>query len=322
MSTVVKDRLSDIILNPRVKGSRKSDSWHPSSASVVYLNQHDEEVVVGRCLRQQYYDRTGVEGMPADDVTGVMKAMAGNVWSDWLVTRIKEAGFWYGDEVSFYDTDLNCSGRVDVIVKEEGTNHPIGVEIKTTGLFLSDGVIKHTAKKPLAPKEDHTLQCMVYLYHWMKFGIKKWVLFYMGRDSFEQNEHIIRLVTDPETKTRYPIISNEMGTMDWKHLRLEDIIKRWHELADHLKKKTVPPRDFEMQFSNDKIVKMFHRGELTKTNTNKIAKKLQGGPVDSTTPPVLTIGDWQCRFCAFADTCYGSESSDVDPHVEQLNASL
>jgi hypothetical protein len=319
MASVALDRIHNLLVNPYVKETRRGGARYPSSSSTTYINQYGEDTVVGTCLRRQWYASQDYEETGERNAEGTMKALAGNLWSQFLVDRIKEAGFWYGDETSFYNAELNVSGRVDVIVAEEGTRHPVGVEIKTVGTFVSKGVIKPTAAYPLAPKEDHVLQTMIYLYHYRN-AIKKWVLLYMDRNTMEMAEHVVRL--EEEDGYHYPVISNEMGVKEWKHIRVEDIIRRWQELEIHIKNKTLPERDYELQYANSKIAAMYNTGRLTKTDSKRIQRRVEAGEVDDNKPPLLEKGDWQCRFCPFLQECYREEIAPDQISNEQMDATL
>lgn len=320
MANYVKDRLMNYVIKPYVEETRKSGGRHPSSASVKYKNGHGEVVTAGKCLRQQYYQQTGAPQEERVDFGLTMKARAGDVWSDYFAERIKEAGFWMGDEVRFYNEQLNLSGRVDAIVREEGTNKKVGVEFKTVGMFTKKGKIKNTASDPLAPGEDHVMQVMLYLYHWIPQGIDKFSIVYVCRDSFEIGEHVVRLETG-EDGFHYPVISNDMGVVEWKHLRLEDIITRWQELELAVKDSEVPDRDYEIQYSNTKIKALYDTGRLNKTNKAKVDRAIKKGELTDDGPPAIEgFGDWQCRFCAFATHCYAVKHSSQDVAPEQFES--
>lgn len=258
--------------------------------------------------------------MERTDFGLTMKARAGDVWSDYFAERIKEAGFWCGDEVRFYNEQLGLSGRVDAIVREETGNVKVGVEFKTVGMFTAKGKIKHAPSAPLAPGEDHVMQCMLYLYHWIPLGINKWSLVYINRDSFEIGEHVVRLEVDEEG-FHYPVISNDMGVVEWKHLRLEDIITRWQALELAIKDKEVPERDYSIQYSNEKIQALYDTNRLNKTNKAKVDRVIKKGEMSSDSPPAIEgFGDWQCRFCEFAAFCHKPETKAEDVSDTQFES--
>lgn len=314
MSNVVIERLSKIIIDPAMKHEHGlGGHWHPSSASVRYINNYGENVAAGTCLRQQYYRRTKVQGIENQDFRMRLKQCAGDVWSDWLNTKVKEAGFYLGDEVPFFNDEYNYTGKIDLMVTEEGTGHPVGVDWKTTGTYIGGGKTKIVGNKPFAPGEDHVLQMMLYLYNYMP-AVQKWVILYIDRDSFDMAEHEIRLATSEDGSYRYPIISNAMGTYEWHHLRFEDIFARWNYLADCLRSGSVPERDYQIQYPNSRIVGMFQRGDLNKTDTKKVGTLLKKKPeVSDTDPIILEKGDWQCRFCEFVKHCHQEITTPASP---------
>ena len=60
----------------------------------------------------------------------------------------------------------------------------------------------------------------------------------------------------------------------------------------------VPPRDYELLFSQERIEEMYQAGDLTKTDTalhEKRKKQLAEGKKRVVKP--VEKGDWQCRLC-------------------------
>ena len=139
----------------------------------------------------------------------------------------------------------------------------------------------------------------------------------MDRDGFDMREHMVRL---EKGEYHTPIVSNEMGTYHWNHLRVEDIVKRWGELAVAMKEKTPPPRDYDIQYSNSKIKRLYDKNLLTKTEKTKVDNRLKHGPLSDDNPPCLVKGDWNCAYCAFAKRCWQSDPSELSE--EQVNAEL
>jgi hypothetical protein len=72
----------------------------------------------------------------------------------------------------------------------------------------------------------------------------------------------------------------------------------------------VPARDYDLEYSEEKVTTLFNRGELNKSDTERYEKrKLQ--LVEGKKKPVKAVekGDWQCRLCSYKNICYGTDGT-------------
>ena len=107
---------------------------------------------------------------------------------------------------------------------------------------------------------------------------------YLGRDSMEIGEHHIWLAGKGEygkweEDERYLMVRNEMGTMEFPHLTVKGVYKRYAQLHQYVVKKELPPEDYFHQWSNEQILAYAKAGpsygKFNATDTKKVLKKLK-----------------------------------------------
>lgn len=143
-------------------------------------------------------------------------------------------------------------------------------------------------KQTGAPKTSQMLQALVYLYCFRdRFPYVKMV--YYARDSGDRAEFDLTLVSEGEGKTRAAV----NGVIDTRFY-IENILNRYRELEQYVAFGQIPPNDYEVEWSDEKVEKRYALGEVGKTTYEKWQKGKE------------KIGDWQCRgYCAFRDICWG-----------------
>ena len=70
-------------------------------------------------------------------------------------------------------------------------------------------------------------------------------------------------------------------------------------------KDSIPERDYELVYSQDRIRELYEAGELNKTDTaqyEKRQKQIEEGKTRLVKEVVK--GDWQCRLCEYSKVCY------------------
>lgn len=305
--------IDDITVKPLVVSTRKSSGFYPSSASVSWLNAQGELKTEGACLRAEWYSAKSFPGTAVTSPQMEDKKAIGDWFSQRFVEKFKRAGLYVGDEVSFYHDDIGVSGRVDIIIKDpyKAPSPParplpkdcIGVEIKSLGGYMNTkGTVFSTKDTPLMPKIEHILQVMLYLDYYRNFGLNRWLIIYQDRESMEKSWHLVTL-----NETGNPIVSNDSGvkTLDFTIAMVKE---RYRQLKAAIDSNIIPNRDYALQYSNQKILDMKEAGILSKTDTEKINRILtKYKNVSEIKDPLITKGDWRCRYCAYVQTCWSND---------------
>ena len=88
---------------------------------------------------------------------------------------------------------------------------------------------------------------------------------------------------------------------------MDNIKDRYYGILEALKDtENPPPRDFQLRYDAETFQLKMERGELSKTAMANWEKKEHA-----------EVGDWNCRYCDWKDTCYpyGILSPQVDDGV-------
>jgi hypothetical protein len=111
------------------------------------------------------------------------------------------------------------------------------------------------------------------------------------------------------------------------HLNVSKIHDRYKMLALFLANKTLPPRDYDISYSEEKITTLHKLGKLTrKADKELVDKWLKKGAKEGTLK--LEMGDFECKMCTYRDKCWDKESSDINkqlsnlPKIEELKDKL
>ena len=129
-----------------------------------------------------------------------------------------------------------------------------------------------TGIKKTGPRIEDLMQIAVYLY--CVEDLEAFYLIYFARDNAYRTEFVI-------TKENIPI-------------NFWDIVKRWQELEKCLQGLTLPPRDYQIEYPQE-VVEKLYTDYLEKTKAKK--------PLSLKAWRSAHKGDWQCSYCQYKDIC-------------------
>lgn len=267
----------------------RAATFYPSEASVSFMSSYGLPKVEGTCLRKSFFRLTnGDKGIPPDSYSEWIFALGRKV-EEILVEQYKQMGIWVDNNVKFVIPDHNISGEIDVLVRNPETGGLWILEIKSLyGYHATRDVIKGTKTRKPWPKIPNLLQTMIYADYFQDQieGIK---LVYYARDSAGRRAYDVSLTEDSSTGKHYACVN---GVIE-PRFTLEDIYSRYEDLALAIETQAVPPNDFQLIYSDEKIETLFSAGELGKTTYEKWKKGKE------------TIGDWQCTtYCPYRKVCW------------------
>lgn len=278
-------RINEALIQPDIFVTRRRDAMYASDASIELSPDAKGRTKYGTCLRAQWYR---MNGYPEDNVgpggvAGLRKAMYGHAIEEIEKELLIRAGIQIlSSELSMYWPDEHISGRVDRVIRDPENNTRAGIEYKS--------VQGHFGKKTIneAPKPEHMLQVMVYMAF---FGqeIPVWYLMYHDREDGASGEWTLILTKDGKLSVD-GVVYNEYT--------VENILKRYRQLWGYYLRNEIPPRDYDLQYSPEKLQWMYENGALGREDTKRYKAH-----------QTLTKGDWQCRFCRFVKVCYGTDGS-------------
>ena len=236
------------------------------------------------------------------------------------------------------------SGEIDSLLRyfecdEHGkvmsisTDTAIGMEVKSTRGHFSAKLLLGRGNKmyPIGyPKIEHLMQTGLYL-HTRKVieeaygvSIPYFVLVYELVDSCLTSQFRIELSNDydgeilvktldgrPILPQTDPMVKLEQDIQykPMQGLTIENIVDRFMECHEKLKKDSPPDRDYELRYSDKTFEKLTAQGDMTKTKSALFGKDINA-----------SVGDWQCSYCDWKDECYPFgvltarvESEEVSP---------
>jgi hypothetical protein len=306
---------------------------HPSEASATVLDKEGNPVVLGACLRKVWF-RNKLQREERDAEFKTQQELliqkdeftAGDLWKfkisslaeDVITNESKRANIYAENSrkfrwsIPFTDgtPDVLISGEVDLVVFTDSvSNHKVGVEIKSiSGYKAEKTVFGYRARGGVVhapePKEDNLLQAVLYQYYFNVIQNEEMTYFklaYISRVNGARMEFDIDLVPelDPtKGKVRHRVYVNRRP---YKYdLYAEDIINSYVRVNRLIHRDLIPPRNYDFNYSIDKIKELHAAGLLNKDSTAKAEKGKYH---------LIKVGDWQCSYCPFQDMCYERDSA-------------
>ena len=255
---------------------------NPSGASIETVNAEGDLEVRGQCMRRRWYKYHGYPE-PPEDLESLLRMTCGE-WIAAGVTEVfKRLGLYEGEEIDVIDDEIGFSGRIDLLLRDPKFTTEDIVELKTLFTYYSTKMCMEEAKL------EHVLQTVLYLFFTRKAGrdVTDAHLFYIAPSTGQVKIDSVNLAGDENG-----IYLN--GKL--QDYTIQDILDRevyWKEVKDL---GAPPRREFELQYSKDKLKYLADSGKLSKTDTTKFKKS---GTLDK--------GDFQCRYCPFAEECWKDE---------------
>ena len=274
---------------------------YPTEASVKLANG----TVLGACLRAGYLRCKEEPGLPHTAYSQQIFKL-GKANEDMIIDTWKEMGIFETRAVRFVNAEYNLSGELDCILKNPETGKWFGAEVKTfygyqagVGIFGNKGHVG-------APKIAHLLQTLIYAYEF-KHKLPYFELFYMERGNGDKGSFRVEVVQDSQTKDLYwPKINGVIK----KEFSINDIYKRYATLSDYIISSTMPDKEFEFRYNNEKIEQLFHDGSLSQSKYDawkKVAKNTGAVTYNEYNRP----GDWNCSYCMHRGFCWPEHAAYI-----------
>lgn len=277
----------------------RAEALYPTEASVeLEPNPDGTPNVIGTCQRAAWYRNKAI-GIPApySAYTHWIFNMGKSVEIS-LIELWKQMGIWVDNSIRFYNKEYNISGELDCIVYDPETMKPCLTEIKTYSGYEATKHIVGNKSQQGAPKDEHLLQILVYLaLHKHIFTYGK--LIYLDKTSTSGNaEFDIAIVT--EGNNTYPTINGVVN----RRFSIEQIFERYKKLAANIANNTLPDRDYEIEYSIEKIQRLYSQKEISKSKY-LLWQKGKAKP-----------GAWQCRYCGFSEQCWNKPKQQQEEDEE------
>ena len=285
---------------------QRMPSFYPSSASCV--DEIDGVTVHGACLRAQWYRCMQYEESNPSGLYSQYIFAAGNLLEGMLNSKLKEAGVWVANSTKFSIPERYISGELDIVIRD----HDGGLAIVENKSYSA---ANYNAKKEICgsrdtmpkPKMQNLIQAFLYQ-HTLQEQVNRTYLTYLDRScsSPDNNKEFeITVHVDSRTERSHPRIK----TTDYdgqpyeyieKSISMEGVFARFDSLMTHLQERQIPVGDFQHTLSSSEIDARYENGEITKYKYENYIKNPTKNP----------IGDWNCAYCSYSDTCKAQKKID------------
>ena len=279
---------TDEFLTRKKFTTQREKRFYPSEASVKFTDSHGNTVVEGGCLRRSYFRLTSTVQAEPNDARSEWIFKQGNAVEKILIDTWKEMGIWIADHVKFVNTDYNISGELDALLSEpDGTI--FGMEAKSFYGYFGEKEIFGNTKQAGFPKINQLLQTLIYTWHF-RDKLPYFRMAYFARDSVKRKTFKISLLEDGDKF--WPVIDGHTYT----RFSVNDILDRYRELESYIAMGQVPPNDYELKYSPEKVERYKKQGLVSKSKY----EKYKTGKLKT----YEFVGDWQCSYCPYKSHCW------------------
>jgi hypothetical protein len=211
---------------------------------------------------------------------------------------------------------LNVSGKIDLVVINPETHKYHIIEVKSVYGFNANSVMgtssDHKKGELGKPRDSHLMQ--IGLYQWWYGNVHddfaEALLIYGSRDTGRYAEYKIT-VEKGEDDLDYIFYegNNPISTQKINSgITMQSICAQYKLIKDSVDSGTIPGRDYELVYSDEKIDLLYQRNELNKTETAQYEKRLaQIAEGKEKLNKQVEKGDWQCDLCQYKNICYDNE---------------
>lgn len=325
MSWSFISHITDHLGKPSLDEQKSPTKW-PSSATAIVNGK-----VVGKCRRQEFFRFLLAQWNFSKDYEKYTRFLEyvlskkkptetylkwiwkqGEIYEDYCVDLAKESGVFVSGQTSVYIPQYNVSGKLDLIVVNPETTKYHIVEVKSVYGFNANGVLGTDAERRRGvlgtPRESHLMQ--IGLYQWWYANsderFAEGLLVYGARDTGKYAEYKITVEKEGDLDYIFyqgnaPANTSKVNT----GISIQSILENYRYVTESISKDSIPERDYELVYSQDRIRELYEAGELNKTDTaqyEKRQKQIEEGKTRLVKEVVK--GDWQCRLCEYSKVCY------------------
>lgn len=350
------DHLTNHLSRPRLGDDKHPTLW-PSEASAVVTNQWGEEEVRGKCRRATFF-RYAITNYEFNPDYSHLKTLvqelqtkelpvepylrwiweAGKQHEEINMTLAKRSGVFIDEQVRIYIRGYNVSGLTDLIAINPQTFKNSIVEVKSVYGHNGNLVLGSPYERRMGqlgtPRDSNLMQIALYDWHFAspRDDFEHSRLIYGDRGTGRDAEYGVRTEEiDGVTKIFYWGISPNKTQEVESPITIDSILVDGYKyVTDHLLAGIVPNRDYDLQYSEEKLQTLYERDQglpkkeqrLTKANREqleKIAKRKEvnekrraDGKKELKPLKPVEKGDWACGFCKFRDVCFNKDATPRD----------
>lgn len=291
-------RLEAVPLESKDKKEEGRIYFHPSFAMATSFNGKP----LGTCMRQTFFEKTGVTPSNPRSLYNLMVFESGHVWEGWVRDMYKRLGIYVDSSVKLVDNSLSISCEIDILHTNPELNTLEVTEVKSYAgnNYYALREILGSDTIPPKPKDQNLLQCVCYLLVLKRYNINVVNLLYIDRSvsSFYNNKQF-RVFLRGDCVYYQTLYKGEWLEVKETRFVASDILEKWQVLSQMLELGVVPDREFCPQYTPAVLAQRYEEGLVSKTNYNKAQK----GEI-----MVSDMADYQCTYCPFGKNKETGES--------------
>ena len=265
-----------------------------ASAINAYVEQHqsihpkDERwhpSAIWGCGRQAIYSYRGIPETNPRDYKSKRTLWLGTQIHEWLQAAVAEHPeiLECYSEVHIDIPELNIVGDADVLYRTSA-GWELG-EVKSIGTFA----LKNAQRTGL-PKDDHRKQAMTYLYALRKYGsVAK-------KDCDKHPANFLAPGVEESTCPVVPPLGGDLPRICFAYIEKDNLqpheeFVRWQPSMEQEIREKV---EYLSTYAND---------------TNSLPPRLPFAGKN------MDTRDWRCRYCPWADRCWGADPDEIEPEA-------
>lgn len=321
----ITKRIYEAFASPKTSVIKGNSGLYPSSASIEINGEK-----FGACHRQEYFRwfryKPTEQGDPETNLTGLMGDSLHSMIVEFLRQHVIETDIVVlTAEQAFFDQKAFLSGRTDIFMKDLKTGLLHGCDIKTVGDYKASITTEE-------PDTTHILQCAIYLDQYNKSALRNnskpvedWIILYLARaENYKLKKYphgsLFKYLWQFQVtieKDGSVSVTNQYGaTKNHPEITIKKIYDRYETLLGYIKDKKLPDREYQYQYSEEKLTGMLKTDQLNKTQSAEVQKWLDKGAKAGELK--LDMGDFQCRYCAWKTLCYSAKPEEGEKETQVL----
>lgn len=280
---------------------------------------------VGECQRSLFYKILGQDYTEPGSLRLKKICESGLMYEEQSIKEYKEHGMFIAEQLKIEFkipnaiNDITMSGKMDALIIDDGIFK--GVEIKTIDTYKADSIFGEG--KLALPAPNNLMQAMMYKYYLnnalvtdSKVKVDEVYLKYINRANGAEMYFLVDIDNDgyaiitPISETA--IIGQTIKLKDVKsfdelarcnsnastdearlaelRININDIFKKYDSVYNYIEARSLPPKDYELVYSKNRIELEHKVGRLSKIKYNKAIKG-------------EAYGDKKCTYCNYRSKC-------------------
>lgn len=323
------DHVTSYLHRKRIGDRRQPTLW-PSEASAVISSEHGDQVV-GKCRRAVFFrylvdnffyykpkydnwapfvDRLIKNTLPTDRYLTWI-GHAGQLYEESVIGLAKDAGVYIDSQIPIYVQSHNISGKIDIVIINPETGRKSLIEAKSIYGFNADNIIgtaaSHRKGEMGTPRDSNLMQIAIYQW-WLgeREDLEDARLIYGARDTGRYAEFNVTIdkgiITYQGTE---PVLTKRVTSP----ITIQSILDQYLYIQKSIDANQIPVRDYDLQYSDEKILSLYESGKLTKIETQRVARRLEQIKEGKKPNKQIEKGDWMCERCQYRNICYDKEGT-------------